>query len=281
MIPASLSWAGDASSSPASDAPHSTFAGVPPRTLNLPPRVEAALWRGDQIGRPIEGAVPTGFDALDAVLPGGGWPCRSLTELLQMQPAVAEWRLLAPAMRALVAQGKQIVIVGPPRMPHLPGLQGQGIDERHLVWIRAEAPLERLWVTEQLLRANAAGMVLAWLPQARQEQVRRLQVCSQNCDAPVVLCRPIDVAFEPSAAPLRVELRLGLDWELRVHVRKRKGAPLEDELLLPSVPASLDAILPPRVRRPSALIAARLARESQEYFNALGRPAPRHSAPAH
>ncbi|RYH69257.1 MAG: translesion DNA synthesis-associated protein ImuA [Alcaligenaceae bacterium] len=254
--------------------------GVDPSALGLPPRIEAALWRGDQIGTPIEQTVPTGFHALDAALPGAGWPCRSLTELLQVQPAVAEWRLLAPAMRGLIAQGKQIVIVGPPRTPHLPGLHGQGVDERHLVWIRAEAPLERLWVTEQLVRANAAGMVLAWLPQARQEQIRRLQVCAQSCDAPVVLCRPITAASEPSAAPLRIELRFGLDWELRLNVIKRKGASMDDELVLPSVPASLDSILTPRVRRPSELIALRQVRENQELFDVVGRPASRPPATA-
>ena len=279
-MPAPLSWVGEASPDPIpSPAPGRRL--VDPHSLGLPARVEAALWRGDQIGTPIEQTVSSGFGALDAALPGGGWPCRSLTELLQVQPAVAEWRLLAPAMRGLVAQGKQIVVVGPPRTPHLPGLQLQGIDERHLVWIRAEAPLERLWVTEQLIRANAAGMVLAWLPQVRQEQIRRLQVCAQSCDAPVVLCRPIAAATEPSAAPLRLELRFGLDWELRVNVLKRKGPPLEEELILPSIPASLDAVLTPRLRRPSELIASRLSRDPQEFSHAVGRPASRSPATAH
>ena len=276
---APLSWVGEASPDP-TPSPVPAPRVVDPHSLGLSPRVEAALWRGDQIGTPIEQTVPTGFQSLDAALPGAGWPCRSLTELLQVQPAVAEWRLLAPAMRNLVAQGKQIVIVAPPRTPHLPGLQIQGIDERHLVWIRAEAPLERLWVTEQLVRANAAGMVLAWLPQARQEQIRRLQVCAQSCDAPVVLCRPITAASEPSAAPLRIELRFGVDWELRVNVLKRKGPPLDEELVLPSVPASLDPILTPRVRRPSELIALRQAREPQELFDVVGRPASRSPATA-
>ena len=78
-------------------------------------------------------------------------------------------------MRTVVAGGDQVVVVGPPRHPHLPGLLHEGLDERHLVWIQADLPAERLWATEQLIKANAAGAIVAWLPQARQEQLRRLQ----------------------------------------------------------------------------------------------------------
>jgi len=111
----------------------------------LPHAVESALWRGDALGSPVTRVLSSGFKALDAQLPGGGWPCGSLTEVLQVQPTVLEWRLLAPAMRSLVAQGKQIVVVGPPKAPNIPGLVHLGLDERHLVWIHADKPVERLW----------------------------------------------------------------------------------------------------------------------------------------
>ena len=197
---------------------------TPARPGDLPPDIEAALWRGDQLGSPVTSVVSSGFAALDAELPGAGWPCHSLTEILQPQPTVAEWRLLAPAMRQVVAHGGHIVVVGPPKSPHLPGLKYAGLDERHLVWIQAEAPAERLWVTEQLIKTNAAGLLVSWLPQARQEQIRRLQVCAQACDGPVFLCRPAAAEHEPSAAPLRVQLRFGLDWELHVPPVEAQGS---------------------------------------------------------
>lgn len=64
---------------------------------------------------------------------------------------------------------------------------------------------ERLWKTEQLVNSNACGALLSWLPQARPEQLRRLQVCAQACDDPVFLMRPEAARFEasPSPAPLR------------------------------------------------------------------------------
>lgn len=241
----------------------------------LPHVVEAAVWRGHALGTPVTSTVSTGFERLDAELPGGGWPCQSLTEVLQVQPSVLEWRLLAPAMRTLVGQGRQIVVIGPPKAPHLPGLRHLGLDERHLVWIAADKPVERLWATEQLIKANAAGMLVSWLPLARQEQIRRLQVCAQGCDGPVILCRPAAAEHEASAAPLRLQARFGVDWELRIHLLKRKGPPHEGELTLPSVPGGLEAILTPRLRHPSRLIAAR---QSRELSHAVGSPSSRQPA---
>ena len=250
---------------------------TPARPGELPPDIEAAIWRGNQLGSPVTSVVASGFAALDAELPGSGWPCHSLTEILQPQPTVAEWRLLAPAMRQVVAGGGNIVVVGPPKSPHLPGLKHAGLDERHLVWIQAEAPAERLWVTEQLIKTNAAGLLVSWLPQARQEQIRRLQVCAQTCDGPVFLCRPAAAEHEPSAAPLRVQLRFGLDWELHVHLLKRKGPTHEGDVALSSVPGGLEVILTPRLRRPSHLIASRQVaddrREGQAHV--VGSAAPR------
>lgn len=228
----------------------------------LSPAIAAAVWRADQLGSAVTAVVPTGFADLDTALPGGGWPCQSLTEILQPQPTVAEWRLLGAAIRQVVANGQDVVVIGPPKSPHLPGLAHIGLTEPHLVWIKAEAPAERLWVTEQVIRANAAGLVIAWLPQARQEQIRRLQVCAQSCDGPVFLCRPAAAENEPSAAPLRVQLRIGLDWELHVRLLKRKGPTHEGVIVLPSVPGGLENILTPRLQRPSLLIAARLARDA-------------------
>lgn len=238
----------------------------------LPPAVQSALWRGNEMGAAIVDTLPSGYAALDAELPGSGWPCRSLTEILQPQASTAEWRLLASAMRRVVAAGGDVVVVGPPMRPHLPGLRHVGLDERRLVWIQAEAPAQRLWVTEQLIKAGSAGLLVSWLPQARQEQIRRLQVCAQSSDGPVFLCRPTSAEHEPSAAPLRLHLRFGIDWQLRIHLLKRKGPVHEGVVTVESIPGGLASIITPRLRKPSTLIAARGDREVP---HVVGSPAPR------
>lgn len=67
--------------------------------------MEAAIWRGNELGTPVTAVISTGWKALDCELPGGGWPCHALTEVLQPQPTVCEWRLLGPALRRVVEAG--------------------------------------------------------------------------------------------------------------------------------------------------------------------------------
>lgn len=236
---------------PAVTRPHEP-AALSPRAVGTA-RAVAGVWLGTEIGRQATPAVSTGWTQLDRELPGGGWPSQSITEVLASQPAVVEWRLLGPALRQVAARGGQIVVVAPPRQPYLPGLQQEGLDERCFVWIEAQTAAERLWTTEQLVRANACGAVVAWLPQAQAEQIRRLQVCAQSCEGPVFLCRPEAARHESSAAPLRVQAGFALDWELRLQILKRRGPTLDEPIALPSMPGGLASIVTPRLLRPSRL----------------------------
>ena len=244
----------------------------PPHSLRARPSTASAItlpgvWRGCELGHLPTATQPTGWEALDRALPGGGWPSRSLTELLAPQPASLEWRLLGPALQQIAAQGRQIVAIAPPRHPYLPGLQQAGLDERRLIWIQADPSAERLWATEQLIKSNACGAIIAWLPQARPEQLRRLQVGAQSCDAPVFLCHPESARHESSAAPLRVLASLGLDWELRLQILKRRGPILAEAMALPSVPGRLACIITPRLRQPSRFFRPKVP------AHAMGRPA--------
>ena len=241
-----------------------------PPAAPWPRRVADALWRGHELGAPISRVLTSGWDALDRELPGGGWPCRALTEVLQARPGAHEWRLLAPCLPQLA--GRCLALVGPPWTPHSPGLQRLGLPARQLIWVQADSEAERLWASEQLIRANACGALLAWLPQASPEALRRLQVSAQGNDGLVLLFRPQAARHQASPAPLRLLARHDADWALRVRVFKRKGPPHEGELRLPSVPGGLDAVLTPRMRTPG-----RWVTESEEAADVVGRTAPARS----
>lgn len=219
----------------------------------LPAAIEAALWRGTELGGPVSPVVGTGFDALDQVLPGGGWPCGALTEILVPQFSVVELRLLVDIIRAQTGQGRRVALIGPPQPPHALGLRHNAVDERFLDWIEVDVPRDRQWATEQCIKAGTLGAVIAWLPLIRAEQVRRLQVLAGRCRGPAFLCRPENAAREASAAPLRLIARPHTDWQIEVLVLKRKGTPLEAPLLLPSVPGGIANIMTDRLRYPSRL----------------------------
>jgi hypothetical protein len=84
-----------------------------------------------------------------------------------------------------------------------------------------------------------------------------LQVCAQACEGPVFLFRPAAAQHEASAASLRVMATFALDWEIQVHVLKRRGPTHEGLVRLRSVPGGLEAVLTPRLQMPSRLIATR------------------------
>lgn len=229
----------------------------------LPPELGAGVWRASALGRMPARTCPTGFAALDAALPGAGWPTQGLSEILLLPGARCEWRLLAPALAPLVADADaRLFLVAPPLPPHAVGLAQLGLPAERLVWLPAAAhagsPAQApqasaqasLWAAEQLILANPPGAILAWLPQARPAQIRRLQVHAQGCDAPVFVFRPLAALREPSAAPLRVTCRLGPGWTLALRIPKRRGATCDEELRLAAIPLNWQAVLPPRLCEP-------------------------------
>lgn len=234
----------------------------------LPAHVAQAVWRGTEVGGPVGRTLPTGYSALDAALPGGGWPTQGLSEVLLAQAALCEWRLIAPALPGLLAdKGSRIYLVAPPKAPHAMGLAQLGLAPEQLIWIDVQGPADSLWVAEQLIKSEAAGAVLAWLPQARPEQVRRLQVQALHCDAPVFLFRPESALRDASPAPLRLSVGLGESWGLDVRIRKRRGATSDAVLQLRALPGNLHSILPPRLDELPAF-----GVQPQEVLHALGRP---------
>jgi protein ImuA len=82
----------------------------------------------------------SGFAALDAALPGGGWPAQALTELLLPHPGVGELRLLAPALAAQQARERSVLWFDPPAEPSAWALEALGIRTRWLVVVRARTP---------------------------------------------------------------------------------------------------------------------------------------------
>jgi protein ImuA len=227
----------------------------------LPPHLAQVVWPGHVLGAGAHQVWRSGHPLLDAELPGGGWPAQSLSEVLQPQPGLAEWRLLLPTLRQVAEAGGHVLLIGPPHVPHLPGLAQQGLPPERVIRIDAATTAERLWATEQALLADGLWAVLSWLPQARAAQVRRLQVCANRQVGPVFLFRPERVSSEASAAPLRLHLSLGpCPHPLVVRIVKRRGPLLETPLQRTSWPPGLTELLPPGEQGPVSPLSPAVSR---------------------
>ena len=210
------------------------------------------VWRAGELGDTGQCSVDTGYAELNRVLPGGGWPQGALVELMQLQAGFHEWGLLAPALaaRQVAAPRQLMVLVGAPYQPFGPALGARQFDMRRLLAVRAQGPA-LLWAVVEALRCADVDSVLAWLPDVRGANLRRLQLAAHAHNKLLFVFRPLGARQESSPAPLRLLLE-GMTGEagkehkagnLAVHVLKRRGPPLAAPVLLDTRPARLSALL--------------------------------------
>jgi cell division inhibitor SulA len=162
-----------------------------------------SVWRG-RSSAAVE-TLPTGFAALDAGLPGGGWPRHGLVEILTPRPGVGELYLLLPVLAALsrAEPARWCTWICPPQEPFAPALEAHGVALERMLVVRTHLPL---WAHEQALRSGACEIAFAWLPRASAKAIRRLQLAAEQGRTLGVLYRSQRCADLASPAVLRVML---------------------------------------------------------------------------
>ena len=233
-----------------------------PSARPAPESLHPALWYGHQLGRTSAAAVASGFDALDAQLPGCGWPRRTLTELLLPHPGIGELRLLAPCLAQAQRGGRLVMLFDPPARLSAAALMQLGLEMEQLLVVQTRTRVvpgsDSLWALEQALKSGHVGAAVAWLPpRLRAERLRRLQLAAAGHDGVAFVLRETAAAQRPSAAPLRIGLRAGGPDRLVLQLLKRRGPPLEGPLAL-DLPAVLSATA--RERALAGLATAPIAR---------------------
>jgi cell division inhibitor SulA len=169
---------------------------------------ERRLWRGKEApARDLSHRAST-FNALDAALPGGGWPEAGLLEVLLGADGLGELRLLLPLLAQLTQAGRTVLLVAPPYRVNAPAWQAAGLRLSQLHVVEASAK-EAAWAMEQALRAGCCGAVLGWFLHGNtpDQELRRLQVASEAGQALGIAFRPLRVRDNPSPAPLRLQLK--------------------------------------------------------------------------
>ncbi len=229
-----------------------------PKTLDLTELIGINhVWRAGSLGAAAVQTISTGYDALSHVLPGGGWPCGAMTEVLQAQSGQHEWGLVAPALGALQATSPDalVVLVGAPYCPFGPALGARQINMQRLLSISAVKSVAQndspamLWATREALQCADVGAVLAWLPDARGAHLRRLQIAALSSNKLLFVFRPLQAQNDASPAPLRLKLA-GIvqnastaGHNLQIDVFKRRGPLAASPVLIDTRPPRLAALL--------------------------------------
>jgi protein ImuA len=215
-------------------------------TTTLSSQLRRQVWQGNELAESGSRVISSGYAALDRVLPGQGWSAGGLTELLIEHGGVGEIRLLAHSLRQLTTQTERhVLFVSPPYQPCAGALRAWGIDVGRVLWVRSNED-QALWAATQALKQDGIGAVLVWLPHARADKVRRLQVAAQESASLAFLIRPVEAAAQSSPAPLRMicEPLLPADAQtinrrqwlqeigLSIDIFKRRGPALAEPLRL-------------------------------------------------
>lgn len=206
---------------------------------SLPVAGGSALWLADRLTQSAAGRCgvrwSTGFAALDAELPDGGWPVAGLTELLLAAPGSGELRLLASALAHPLAAAPMLWIA-PPFMPYAPALQALGLALDRLVVVTPGSLADAAWAAEQALRSGVCSAVLWWQQEVRAPALatvlRRLHLAAQQGACPLFALRPVGASAQASPAPLRLSLAPAAQGRLAVTVFKRRGPAMAAPLLL-------------------------------------------------
>ncbi len=183
----------------------------------LPPldqllRQRSDLWRGRK--RPRGAVLSSGQARLDEWLPGGGWPCGRLTELLPSALGIGELSLLLPSLAAQTRQGRPLLLIAPPLIPCPQHLDRAGVDLQRLVIVRQAA--QALWAAEQGLKSGLCGAVLVWHPRGRvqEKSIRRLQLAAEQGSAPLFVYYLPGQRPPVALASLRLAIQPGPELEL-------------------------------------------------------------------
>jgi cell division inhibitor SulA/protein ImuA len=168
------------------------------------------------------GTIATGHAELDAALPGGGWPCGAITELMPETAGIGELSLVLPALAQLARAGKYLAWIAPPYVPYPQALVQRGLALEQLLLIRTADTTATLWAAEQLLRCTHIGAVLAWPAALDDRQVRRLQLAAEAGGGCGLIYRPGSAAAASSPAALRLRLQAA-PRGLVIHIQKSRG----------------------------------------------------------
>lgn len=183
------------------------------------------VWRANDTAADACPTVSTGHPALDAELPGGGWPIGDMSEVLTDCCGHGEVSLLLPMLaQASLADG-WVAWVAPPWYPNVSALAAAGLCTPRMLMIQAGSAGERVWALRHALNSGACSAVAGWLDRVDTALLRRLQLAVREAALPLVLFRPASDAHMASPAALRLQVSGAAEGEARIDILKRRGPP--------------------------------------------------------
>jgi cell division inhibitor SulA/protein ImuA len=192
------------------------------------------VWRGGELENVVHATVATGYPALDAALPGGGWPMGTLSEVLHDGVGIGEVSFLGGALARASEGDRMVAWINPPHLPYAPAIAQASVPLDRCLVVRPANREDALWAAEQALRSGACGAVLFWLGHEGKNEyacLHRLQMAAAAGRAMAVFFRSTATEKLSTPAHLRVVIARE-EGVLKLRIPKRRGPPLTAPLEL-------------------------------------------------
>ncbi len=170
----------------------------------------------------------TGFSALDAVLPEGGWQAPQVAEIFSPGPGHPELAIVAPLLQALAAADRPVALIGCPR----------SVDDHTLAANRLLLPSLELHTARRLsddtptaastsqielacawMQGHADGALVVWQADVTPAQWRTLRRACRLSRTHLFLVRPALARWDDTPADLSLSVLPSRGHALEVRVR--------------------------------------------------------------
>ncbi|MFN5850510.1 MAG: ImuA family protein [Pirellulaceae bacterium] len=152
--------------------------------------------------------ISSGFDALDLVLPSGGYEEGSLVDLFGAGPADGRWWIAWHSVLHALRGGRYAVVVEKQPLFYPPAIASLRVPIESLVVVRCRDDRECEWAIDQSLRSPAVGAVIAEVHTRDDRMARRWQLSVEHGGGLGLLIRP------PSAHPQRTPSWAQVQWQV-------------------------------------------------------------------
>jgi hypothetical protein len=148
--------------------------------------------------------IPSGYPALNAILPGGGLPGASLVEILS-EPGMGAMTLALKLARKAIESKPAWAVVDSEAVFYPPAAAQLGFDVNRLILIRPP-PQKAAWALNQLLRCPDVGASFFASSSMDNMTWRRLQLAAERGGNVGFVLRPVAALRKPCWASLRLML---------------------------------------------------------------------------
>ena len=124
--------------------------------------------------------ISSGCDAVDRLLPGGGYAAGSMIEFLQDRAGSGAMALGLTTAKQAIEPGKYLLVVDRHRRFYPPAAIALGLPIDRMVVVHPDSVADAVWAIDQALRSSGVGAVLAELDTLDDRSARRLQLAAEQ-----------------------------------------------------------------------------------------------------